>query len=65
MKGYGLPRNDDVAHPDVADIKHYGLKTSAGGRDMFKSKSAKAATRRIWKKQARNAGRKEIREMED
>ena len=55
MKGYGLPRNDDVAHPDIADIRHYGLKTSASGtkRGIFKSKTSKAARRRIWKKKAR------------
>ena len=53
MKGYGLPRNDDVEHPDVADIKKYGLKTSAGGRDYFKNKRAKATARRRWKKKER------------
>ncbi len=25
MKPYGLPRTDDVANPDVADIKRFGL----------------------------------------
>jgi hypothetical protein len=53
MKGYGLPRNDDVARPDIADIKLYGLKTSAGGKDYFKNKASKAASRRVWKKKAR------------
>lgn len=53
MKPYGLPRNDDVAHPDVADIKKYGLKTSSGGRDYFKNKHSKAAARRVWKRKER------------
>jgi hypothetical protein len=57
MKAYGLPRNDDVENPDVADIKFYGLNTSAGGRDYFKNKSAKAATRRGWKRRARRANK--------
>ncbi len=57
MKGYGLPRNDDVEHPDVADIKKYGLKTSKGGRDYFKNKKVKSATRRRWKKKARREGK--------
>ena len=56
MKGYGLPRNDDVANPDVGDIKLYGLNFSAGGRDYFKNKASKAASRRIWKKKARREG---------
>lgn len=59
MKGYGLPRNDDVESPDIGDIKVYGLKTSAGGRDYFRGrKSQKAATRRRWKKRARAANKK-------
>jgi len=58
MRAYGLPRNDDVARPDVADIQFYGLKTSAGGRDYFKNKSRKARVRRIWKKKARRDNKK-------
>jgi hypothetical protein len=53
MKAYGLPRDDDVENPDVADIKLYGLKTSIGGRDYFKNKQAKRNTRRIYKKKER------------
>lgn len=55
MKAYGLPRNDDVEYPDVADIRYYGLKTSASGRKrgIFKNKGSKARIRRIWKKKAR------------
>lgn len=57
MRGYGLPRDNEVEYPDVGDIKLYGLKTSAGGKDYFKNKAAKAAIRRIWKKAARRAGK--------
>ena len=64
MKGYGLPRNDDVGHPDVGDIKRYGLKTAAGGRDYFKNKANKAGTRRIWKRKARAEGKREIEKYE-
>ncbi len=52
MKGYGLPRNDDVANPDCADIKHYGLKG-------FKIKSNnKKRARRRFKKAARRVGQR-------
>ena len=30
MKGYGLPRNTDVAAPDCADINTYGLQSGSG-----------------------------------
>jgi hypothetical protein len=53
MRGYGLPRHDDVENPDVADIKLYGLKTSTGGR-RYQSSSAKKSSRRIWKKRERD-----------
>lgn len=57
MKPYGLPRNDDVENPDVADIQLYGLKTSKGGRCYQKPKS-KASSRRIWKKKARKEAKR-------
>jgi len=53
MKAYGLPRNDDIEYPDVADIQKYGLKTSRGGRDYFKNKKNKDAARRRWKRRER------------
>ncbi len=62
MKAYGLPRNDDVANPDVGDIRLYGLKTSAGGKDYFKNKTNKSNTRRIWKKAARRQGQRQCLE---
>ena len=52
MKGYGLPRNDDVANPDLADIGHYGLKGF-----KLKSKNRRLARRRF-KKLARKAGKR-------
>ena len=57
MKAYGLPRNHDVGSPDVGDIRLYGLKTAAGGKDYHRNKTAKAATRRLWKKTARRAAK--------
>lgn len=60
MKAYGIPRNPDVAWPDVADIKLYGLKTSAGGKPYIRNARAKASTRRIWKRKARAEARREI-----
>ena len=63
MRGYGLPRNNDVEYPDVGDIQYYGLNTSAGGRDYFKNKDSKAAARRYWKRKARREGKLEIGEV--
>lgn len=61
MKPYGVPRTDDVAHPDVADIHHYGLKSSVGKlpgrggdiRSSFRNRNAKAQARRLWARKAR------------
>lgn len=49
MRGYGLPRNDDVQHPDKGDILLYGLPSRIG---KLKSK-VRRRSRRIWKKIAR------------
>ena len=58
MKPYGLPRDKDCEAPDVADIHYYGRKTSIGGKDYWKGKrSAKAFSRRYWKKKARRANK--------
>lgn len=62
MKPYGLPRNDDVANPDVDDIKTYGLNTSAGGKDYFKNKKVKKRIRRIFKRKARAESKQIIEE---
>jgi hypothetical protein len=60
MRGYGLPREKDLEFPDVADIQHYGFKSSVGrvanGKE-FKSYTRSAehrqSTRRIWKHKER------------
>ena len=65
MKPYGLPRDGDVSHPDVADIHLYGLASHVGHiagpggdfRSNFRSVTAKAISRRIWKRAARRANR--------
>ena len=59
MKGYGLPRNDDVKNPDKADITLYGLKG-------YKIKSkVRQSSRRIWKKLARRNAKEMIQAKRD
>lgn len=66
MRGYGLPRNTEVAAPDVGDIKAYGMSGSTGHlrgkggdfRSFFKNPFAKRRTRRYWKRVERAAGRR-------
>ncbi len=62
MRGYGLPRNDDVAHPDQLDITVYGLKPTQLGTKR-KSKT-KRRFRRIWKKLFRHKQKEELREYD-
>jgi len=57
MRGYGLPRNHFVEFPDCVDINLYGL--NIGRRH---NAAAKAASRRIWKKKARQAAKVAIKE---
>ena len=69
MRPYGIPRVPEVEFPDVGDIQLFGFKGSCG---RFAGKSGdyrpyirgnnKAATRRIWKRKARAAGRAAIYE---
>lgn len=59
MIGYGLPRNDDVANPDVADIRLYGLKTSIGGK-CYQKPIGKSLSRRVWKKKERRRAKDEV-----
>lgn len=71
MRGYGLPRNHDVAGPDVGDIKAYGMPGSAGHlrgkggvyRSYFKNPFAKRAARRYWKRCERAAGKRACKEQ--
>lgn len=58
MRGYGLPRNDDVQNPDVSDIQLYGLK---GHGYRFHKAQTKATARRLWKKIERNNAKREIK----
>ena len=71
MKPYGLPRNDNVANPDIADGRIYGLKASRINlpskcgkiRSNFKSVIKKQNTRRLFKKIERNFGKQECKEF--
>ena len=69
MRGYGLPRDDDIAHPDLADICIYGLKTGRGHPPWRHACNCKDRARRFWKKMARHKAkeeiRKEIKDLED
>lgn len=74
MKPYGIPRNMDVQWPDQLDCVTYAFKDSRakvkglGGdrHSIMRNKAAKAATRRYWKRKARKAAEKEIKnELED
>lgn len=58
MRGYGLPRNDDVQNPDVSDIQLYGLR---GHGHRFHKAQTKANARRVWKKIERNNAKREIK----
>ena len=70
MKAYGIPRVLDLeGGVDCGDIRRFGLKSAAGNlrgkggdyHNSFRKSAAKRATRRIFKKLARRAGRAEIR----
>ena len=61
MRAYGLPRNDDVAHPDQGDIGYYGLSSKHGKQ---KSKSKRRA-RRKWKKMERRKAKKTLRKEQN
>jgi len=71
MKGYGLPRNHEVGSPDCADIRKYGLKSSAGHlpgksgevRSNFKCNASKKRARRYWKKKARSEGKNQTEDL--
>jgi hypothetical protein len=68
MKPYGLPRNDAIQYPDIADIREYG-RPSHVGRLPEKSGVYRAnlssdhlkRTRRIFKKIERARAKSEIR----
>lgn len=67
MKPYGLPRVSGVAAPDLKDIREFGRPGGVGNlpgkggdvRSHFRNPAAKAATRRLFKRRARAAGKAE------
>ena len=70
MIPYGLPRNDDVAHPDCADVLEYGLASrrrnlpGPGGdtHNSVRNPAAKARARRRFARHARAAAKATCRE---
>lgn len=63
MKPYGLP--SPAEYPDVVDIQSEGRKTSVGGKDYFRNKDVKRATRRLFKKGERMRAKNEIAEWQE
>jgi hypothetical protein len=55
MRAFGIPRNDDVANPDKADLMLYALK---GAR--FHNTAKKVASRTLWKKIYRQELKKDL-----
>jgi hypothetical protein len=71
MRGYGLPRNDDVEFPDMVSIYELGLKSCIGGHRSkdgdyraVTSPEAKAKARRRYKRRARAEGKIACKEIE-
>ena len=60
MRGYGLPRHNDVAYPDLGDISFYGLKAGRLHPKWTAKGDNKRRARRIWKKKARREGKRSI-----
>jgi len=48
--------------PDISDVKDEGRKTSAGGKDYFKNKKAKASSRRYLKRADKQKSMSEIKD---
>jgi hypothetical protein len=69
MKAYGLPRISEIKHPDLADIRDFGFKSSAsrsrgkGGdiKNSFRRPSSKRLIRRAFKKAERHSAKNAIR----
>ncbi len=58
MKGYGLPRVNDVEFPDVSDIRCYGLNMQPeSGRT---SSRRRRSSRRTWKRRYRQFQRRRL-----
>ncbi len=59
MRGYGLPRVDDVEAPDKGDIQYYGLSMQPeSGRT---SSRRRRSSRRTWKRRYRQFQRRRLR----
>lgn len=58
MRGYGLPKTDDIEYPDIGDILLYGLK------HKLRSKQKKR-NRRIWKKRFRQLQKSRLKDIKD
>ncbi len=71
MKPYGIPRKLLFVYPDMGDIAQAALKSSTGHfpgpggdcRSNFKNSAAKRATRRHFKRQARNEAREACKDI--
>ena len=70
MRAYGLPRNNDIANPDIADIHTYGLKSSTGRLPKrsgeykgYVGSEEKRIARRRYKKVERLSAKHDIRNM--
>lgn len=58
MRGYGLPRDNDVEFPDKGDIQHYGLSIQPeSGRT---SSRRRRSSRRTWKRRYRQFQRRRL-----
>ena len=57
MRGYGLPRNDDVQNPDKGDIRLYAL---SGHGYRFHNANKKRLNRQVWKHVERSKAKAEI-----
>lgn len=62
MRGYGLPRNNDVQNPDLFDIKLYGLKTGRLHPKWTANGDNKRRARRVWKRIERQKVKRELEE---
>jgi hypothetical protein len=68
MRGYGLPRNTDIAKPDVLDIQVYGRASHIGQipkkcgvfKSYTRNTKSRRATRRIYKHIERFLAKKQI-----
>ncbi len=58
MKAYGIPRNQDVADPDLGDMAFYGLAAGRLHPKWTANGDSKRRVRRYWKKRERRKVRR-------